>query len=292
MQVGFVQFNPIFGDKTANVRRVMNLIARVNADLLVLPELFNTGYLFISQNELEELAEEIPAGATTRTLKKLAEERNVHLVAGIAEESDGKFYNSAVLVSPAGDVSVYRKAHLFDEEKRWFTPGDTPFEMYDIGLAKIGIMVCFDWFFPEVTRILSLKGAEIICHPANLVLPYCQNAMITRCLENHVFAITCNRTGIEERDINSRLRFTGRSQIVSPEGTIVTQAGEIGEAVRVVTIEPSIAQNKSVTQRTDLFNDRRTDLFGDLWKGTIALPATLSSGQMEPDGKSREITET
>ena len=275
MQVGFVQFNPTFGDKTVNVRRVTHLIARVSADLLVLPELFNTGYLFSSENELEELAEEIPSGVTTRALKRLAAERDVYLVAGIAEEADGKFYNSAVLVSPSGEVNVYRKAHLFDEEKRWFTPGDTPFEVYDIGLAKIGIMICFDWFFPEVTRILSLKGAEIICHPANLVLPYCQNAMMTRCLENRVFAITCNRTGIEERSINSSLRFTGKSQIVNPEGTVLTQAGEIGEAVRVITIEPNSAQNKRVTQRNDLFNDRRTELFGDLLQGSIALPATL-----------------
>jgi predicted amidohydrolase len=281
MQVGFVQFNPTFGDKTANVRRVTHLIARVNADLLVLPELFNTGYLFSSESELEELAEGIPSGATTRALKKLAEERNVYLVAGIAEEADGKFYNSAVLVSPSGEVNVYRKAHLFNEEKRWFTPGNTPFEVYDIGLAKIGMMICFDWFFPEVTRILSLKGAQIICHPANLLLPYCQNAMVTRCLENRVFAITCNRTGIEERSITNSLRFTGKSQIVNPEGTVLTQAGEIGEAIRVITIEPSSAQNKRVTQRNDLFNDRRTDLFGDLLKGSIALPATLPSGQME-----------
>ena len=282
MQVGFVQFNPTFGDKTVNVRRVTHLIARVSADLLVLPELFNTGYLFSSENELEELAEEIPSGATTRALKRLAEERDIYLVAGIAEEADGKFYNSAVLVSPSGEVNVYRKAHLFNEEKRWFTPGDTPFEVYDIGSAKIGMMICFDWFFPEVTRILSLKGAEIICHPANLVLPYCQNAMMTRCLENRVFAITCNRTGIEERSITSSLRFTGKSQIVNPEGAVLTQAGEIGEAVRVITIEPNSAQNKRVTQRNDLFNDRRTELFGDLLQGSIALPATLPSGQMEP----------
>jgi predicted amidohydrolase len=153
--------------------------------------------------------------------------------------------------------------------------------VYDIGLAKIGMMICFDWFFPEVTRILSLKGAQIICHPANLVLPHCQNAMVTRCLENRVFAITCNRTGIEERSIANSLRFTGKSQIVNPEGTVLTQAGEIGEAVRVIAIDPNAAKNKRVTQRNDLFNDRRTDLFGDLLKGSIALPATLPSGQME-----------
>ena len=285
MQVGFVQFNPIFGDKTGNIRRITHLIARVSADLLVLPELFNTGYLFSSESELEELAEEIPSGVTTRALKKLAEEREVHLVAGIAEEDDGKFYNSAILVSPSGEIKVYRKAHLFNEEKRWFTPGDTPFEVYDIGLARIGMMICFDWLFPEVTRILSLKGAEIICHSANLVLPYCQNAMITRCLENRVFAITCNRTGIEEKSINNSLRFTGRSQIVSPEGTALTQAGEVGEAVRVITIDPSNAQDKQVTQRNDLFNDRRTDLYGDLLRGTIELPAILSPGQIEPQNE-------
>ena len=282
MQVGFVQFSPIFGDKASNIKRSIDLMERVNADLLVLPELCNTGYLFSSENEVEELAEEIPSGMSIRAWRQLAERRKTHLVAGIAEKAGDKFYNSAVLISPTGTVEVYRKAHLFDEEKLWFTPGDTSFAVYNIGPAKIGMMVCFDWFFPEVTRILSLQGADIICHPANLVLPHCQDAMITRCLENHVFAITCNRTGADEISLNRRVRFTGKSQIVTPDGTVLTRAGEIGEAVRVVQIDPSNARDKSVTQRNDLFKDRRTELFEEIIHGPISLPAKLDSAELQP----------
>jgi predicted amidohydrolase len=86
-----------------------------------------------------------------------------------------------------------------NEEALWFCPGDRDFPVFDIGPCKIGIMICFDWFFPESMRILSLKGADVICHSANLVLPFCQDAMVTRCLENHVFAITANRIGMENR---------------------------------------------------------------------------------------------
>ena len=281
MRVGFVQFNPVFGEKKININRSVTLIRRMNADLLVLPELCNTGYLFVSKNEVEELAEEIPGGPTIRAWQNIAEDKEVYLVAGMAEAADEKFYNSSVLISPEGDVKVYRKAHLFDEEKLWFQPGDTPFEVHDIGMAKIGMMICFDWIFPEVMRILSLKGAEIICHPANLVLPYCQDAMVTRCLENRVLAITCNRTGIDETD-DTMLRFTGKSQIVTADGNVLTRAGEIGEAVRVVEIDPSKTRDKSITRRNDVFDDRRTDLFSDLVKSPITLPATLPSGEIKP----------
>lgn len=280
MRVGFIQFNPIFGEKKVNINRSVTLIRRMNADLLVLPELCNTGYLFISKNEVEELAEEIPDGPTIRAWQNIAEDREVYLVAGIAEAADGKFYNSSVLISPEGEVQVYRKAHLFDDEKLWFAPGDTPFEVHDIGIAKIGMMICFDWIFPEVMRILSLKGAEIICHPANLILPYCQDAMVTRCLENRVFAITCNRTGIDEVD-NTMLRFTGKSQIVTLDGNVLTRAGEIGEAVRVADIDPTKARDKSITKQNDVFEDRRTDLFSGLVKSPITLPATLPSGEVQ-----------
>ena len=293
IRVGFAQFSPIFGKKEENIERTIDLIRRTNADLLVLPELCTTGYLFISEDEVEEMAEEIP-GPTTSAWGEISSERELFLVAGIAERFGDSIYNSAVLICPDGRIEVYRKAHLFNEEKQWFSPGDTPFEVYDIGIAKIGMMVCFDWVFPEVVRILSLKGAEIICHPANLVLPYCQDAMITRCLENRVFAITCNRTGVEDRGgmgpvpsvgeyvpisertrrrtrsiesiekSDKRLRYTGKSQIVNPEGQVLTKAGEIGEAVRIVNIDPAEARNKAVNSRNDLFEDRRTDLYSPI----------------------------
>lgn len=292
MRVGFVQFNPVFGKKEENIKRTVALIERTRAELLVLPELCTTGYLFISKDEVSEMAEEIP-GPATEAWGKISTDRKVFLVAGIVERAGDEIYNSAVLICPDGRIEVYRKAHLFNEEKEWFAPGDTPFEVYDIGAAKIGMMICFDWFFPEVVRILALKGAEIICHPANLVLPFCQDAMSTRCLENRVFAITCNRTGVEDRSMrpvasvgeyvpiserkqretrslesieksDKRLRYTGKSQIVNPEGQVLTRAGGIGEAVRVANIDLAEARDKTINSRNELFGDRRTDLYSPI----------------------------
>jgi len=199
MKIGYVQFNPAFGEVERNLDRAEALIEGAQADLLVLPELFNTGYLITSKEEIDALAEEVPGGRTTQRLAAVAKRKNVHIVAGMAARSGAKLFNSAILVSPKGSVDVYRKVHLFFEEKLWFEPGDGEFPVFDIGPCKAGIMVCFDWFFPESMRTLSLKGAQVVCHPANLVLPYCQTAMVTRCLENRVFAVTANRTGTEDR---------------------------------------------------------------------------------------------
>ena len=176
MKAGFVQFEPRFGKIDENLRRVERLIHQEMAELLVLPELFNTGYLFTSHQEVEELAEEIPDGKTTRFLCELAGRCGSFIVGGLAEREGDRFYNSAVLVSPRGYVGTYRKIHLFSEEKLWFSPGDLKLDVFDLGCCRIGIMICFDWFFPETTRILALQGADVICHCANLVLPYCQEA--------------------------------------------------------------------------------------------------------------------
>ena len=116
MKVGYVQFSPRFGDKDYNLQRAGELIREVEADLLVLPELFSTGYLFLFKQEVAKAAEPIPAGPTTQTLLRLAKERKVHIVAGLAEEAGRRLYNSAVLVSPRGWARTYRKSHLFVDE--------------------------------------------------------------------------------------------------------------------------------------------------------------------------------
>jgi predicted amidohydrolase len=124
-------------------------------------------------------------------------------------------------------------------------------------------MICFDWFFPETTRILALQGADIICHPANLVLPYCQDAIITYCLVNRVFAITANRTGEEARG-SKKWRYTGKSQITSPEARVLYQAAEENEEVGVVEIDVTKSRNKRLNKYNDFFDDRRVELYQDL----------------------------
>ncbi|RLG58372.1 acyltransferase, partial [Candidatus Geothermarchaeota archaeon] len=145
LKIGFIQLNPKFGEVEDNVDRAVAFIEGVDADLLVLPELFNTGYLFVDRWEARELAEEIPSGYTTQKLIKVAKKTRTFIVAGIAELSQSKVYNSAIIVGPNGFIGKYRKAHLFYREKEVFAPGDTGFQVFDIGLAKIGVIICFDW---------------------------------------------------------------------------------------------------------------------------------------------------
>lgn len=266
MKIAAVQFEPIFGEVENNLDQAEGLIKKSDAHLFVLPELFNTGYLFTSKEEVLSLSEEIPDGKTTQMLCNMAKEKGIFIAGGIAEKDGGRIFNSSVLVSPEGYVGRYRKIHLFFEETLWFDQGNEGFAMYDTGTGKMGIMICFDWFFPESMRVLSLMGAEIICHPANLVMPFCQDAMKTRCLENHVFAITANRTGTENRG-GSSVSFTGGSQITGPDGSILCRAGKDSREVITTEIDVIAARDKRLNIYNDLFADRKPEWYRDLTTG-------------------------
>lgn len=261
MRVGFYQFAPEFGEVTRNLDRVEAVVSRADCDLLVLPELFATGYQFVSAREALDLAEPVPDGPTTRRLIELARARHLHLVAGLPEREGDRCYNSAVVIGPSGHVGTYRKTHLFDEETLCFSPGDTGFRVWDVGEARIGVMICFDWFYPEAARTLALQGADIICHPANLVLPHCPEAMVTRCLENRVFGVTANRIGFEGRGGKPPLAFIGQSEVVSPRGRILHRAPADREALAIQDIDPREARDKSLNEHNDLFRDRRPSLY-------------------------------
>ncbi|HJU06717.1 MAG TPA: nitrilase-related carbon-nitrogen hydrolase [Nitrospiraceae bacterium] len=261
MRVGFFQFNPIFGDVTRNLDTVESRLARECCDLMVLPELFASGYQFTSKQEVESLAEEVPRGRTTQRLIDVARDRAMYLVAGLPERAGAQLYNSAVLIGPNGLVGVYRKTHLFYEETKFFSPGDTGLQVWDIGRAKVGVMICFDWFYPEAARTLALKGAEVLCHPSNLVLPHCPDAMVTRCLENRMFAITANRIGAEQRGGKNRLTYIGKSQIVSPRGRVLHRAPSDREDLVLLDIDPAEARDKTLNVYNDLFKDRRQALY-------------------------------
>ncbi len=261
MRVGIFQFSPVFGQKATNLDRIaQSLIQTPDLDVFVAPELATTGYTFLSKEEVEAVAEPIPEGPTSRRLVDLAKETETLIVLGMAERAQGRFYNSAAAFLPSGETVVYRKLHLFYEETLFFEPGDLGPVTFEYQGVIFGLMICFDWIFPEVARLLALHGAQVLLHLANLVLPWGQTGMWLRAIENRVFTVTANRVGVEDRGSRS-YRFTGKSQIVSPEGDILIRAGEKNEGVFVAEIDPTLARDKAVNRYNDVFKDRRTDWY-------------------------------
>jgi predicted amidohydrolase len=260
MRIGFFQFAPRFGQVDHNLEALAAAVSGVQADLVVAPELALSGYLFTRKREVEQMAEEVPGPATDR-LTRASAGANCHVVVGLAERSGDRLYNSAVLIGPRGVIGVYRKVHLFYEEKLYFSPGDRGFPLFDIRGVKVGLLVCFDHFFPEAARTLALQGAQIICHPSNLVLPeYGQLTTRVRSIENRVFWILANRYGTERRD-GKTLTYSGCSQITADNGEILARAQAEGDSLIVVQVDPQRALDKHLTDRNDLFSDRRTELY-------------------------------
>ena len=260
MKVAAVQMQPKFAQPEKNrvlIRRYCERAAKQDVDLLVYPELCVSGYNFVSKDQVSSLAEPIPDGPTITSLINLADQYQLTMVIGIAErEGLNKVFKSSAIVDPRGYVGKYRKIHLFAREKDWFQAGNDPPKVWNLGKAIIGVLVCFDWAFPEATRILMLEGCEILCLPANLVLPYAQLAMISRSIENRLFTILANRIGTERT-----LTFTGRSQITDTHGKILTRSGKDRTGLIVAEIDPRQARNKMLTPTNNIITDRRVDLY-------------------------------
>jgi predicted amidohydrolase len=181
----------------------------------------------------------------------------IFIVAGINEKTEEGFYNSAVVFGPEGYILTYRKLQLYAQEKNFFLPGDLPLQIFNIENYKIGVMICFDWFFPEIPRSLALAGADIICHPMNAVIPdgaYVGDTFHAKW--NRIFVVLANRIG-EEGD----LKFIGRSSIIDPTGAVLVQAAPDKEDVVSVVIDPLLARNKELNKFNHLFYDRRPEFY-------------------------------
>ncbi len=260
MKVGFLQFSPVFGNPDKNLDFIKEKIDDAgDLDILVLPELALTGYTFEDSEEAYSLSEEV-GGKLTGELISIAKNNKVTLAVGFLEREGKHLYNSSILIGGNGIVGVYRKVHLFREEKSIFKSGNMGFPVFNFGNVKLGMLVCFDWIFPEAMRTLALKGADIILHPSNLVLPHYQNAVITRAIENRVFIILANRTGMEDR-FGTRNEFTGESEIVDPTGKVILKAGRDEEGIFSTDINPEEARNKNVTELNNIFEDRKPEFY-------------------------------
>jgi len=264
MVVSCIQFEPSKGEPEANLSSLEPLLSGVDADLIVLPEMFASGYFFDSTDQAAALAEPVPDGPTTRALEEWARAKNATIVAGLPERDGDHLYNSAVVVTPNGWLGTYRKTHLFYEETLHFTPGDgfTVWTVTDRSgqSYRLGVMVCFDWFFPEAARTLALGGADVIAHPSNLVLPHCPSSMPVRALENGVFTATANRIGTESNGQES-LTFIGQSVICSPKAEVLAKATSDDSMIITAEIDPHEARSTRLNAYNDRRGDRRPELY-------------------------------
>ncbi len=250
--------HPQVGEVDKNLKHLEEILKKATAlevDVLVLPELANSGYAFESEEEVNLCAEEIPDGPYSKSLIKWSTKKRF-VVAGICESSGNHTYNSAGIFANGKHVGSYRKIHLFNKEKKWFTAGVEEPPVITHEGNQYGVMVCWDWVFPEVARILALKGTQAILHPANLVLTYCQDAMRTRSIENGVFTATANRVGLERE-----LAFSGKSQITDNRAKVLLSFSEDEVIVGSVDLDLGLADDKNLTKRNHLLKDRKPELY-------------------------------
>ncbi|MFA5851139.1 MAG: nitrilase-related carbon-nitrogen hydrolase [Spirochaetales bacterium] len=260
MKIALVQNKPVFGDKKGNVASLIAQMDSVKADLYILPELSYSGYQFVSTEEAAAIADPLDS-ESHNAFRKASRRLGAGVVFGFPEKvASGKLYNSSLAILPDGREYLYRKTHLFYKERLFFEPGDLGFTLFEFRGAKVGMAICFDWFFPESFRTLALKGADIIAHCSNLVMLSCQQADFAAAVQNRVFIATANRVGTEAREAEA-LTFTGESVLVSPKGEYLLRGPKTEEAVLLAEIDPALARSKRINAMNDVFAERRPEFY-------------------------------
>ncbi len=276
IQVGVVQFDPQIGNIPGNLDRAFKLVRQAvdqGAGLVVLPELCNSGYMFQTRAEAYSLAEPIPDGPTTQRWLRDAKELNIYLVGSLTEADGVRLYDSAVLVGPDGFIGKYRKTHLWYEEKLFFEPGNLGYPVYETPIGRIGLLICWDIWFPETFRILNMQGADIACIPNNWVwtppplFDELGRAMatylsMTNAHMNQMYVACADRVGVERGQ-----KFLGCSVIAGTNGwPLVGPAAPEGEAVLVTEPLNLVATRRAKVWNdlNDLVRDRRTDLYDEM----------------------------
>jgi predicted amidohydrolase len=266
MRVACAQYAISEGDLDHNLERSLHFIRRAaadGADLVVLPELANSGCGLGSRDVALDLAEEIPGGPTVRAWREAADASGVCVVGGLLEREGDLLHNSAVILG-RGLVGRYRKTHLWDREKRLYEPGwELP--VFDTHFGRIGLLICYDAWFPEAARTLALKGAQIICIPSNAPddwVPEHQRGgdlvmLDIHCISganaNRVFVAAANRVG------NG---YLGRSCVVDVTGGLLALAGATEQEVISAEIDVGRAsREKRLTDASHAFGDRNPAVY-------------------------------
>lgn len=287
MKVGLVQQKNT-ADIPANIQKLQDNIrkaAAMGAELVVLQELHNGLYFCQTENtELFNQAEPIP-GPSTETFGKLAKELGIVLILSLFERrAPGLYHNTAVVLEKDGSIAgKYRKMHIPDDpayyEKFYFTPGDLGFEPIDTSVGRLGVLVCWDQWYPEAARLMAMRGAEMLIYPTAIGWESTDtdeekkrqlNAWITvqrgHAVANGLPVITVNRTGheVDPSGQTNGIQFWGNSFVAGPQGELLAEFTNDQEEVRVVEIDKSRSEN--VRRWWPFFRDRRIDAFDGLTK--------------------------
>lgn len=268
VRIACAQLAPQVGDAEGNRRLAREGVREAiaaGAQIVLLPELVTSGYVFESPEEARSLAQPADGPALADWAEEAARAGTV-VVGGFAElGADGAVYNSAAVVGPDGLIAVYRKTHLWDREKLCFEPGSEPAPVVETPHGRIGVAVCYDLYFPELTRGLALAGADLVAVPANLPLfprPEGERPVEVALAQatahvSKVWVALCDRAG-RERGVE----WTGASCIVDPDGWLA--AGPVdgyGPGTLSADCDLARSRTKSWGERNDVVGDLRPELY-------------------------------
>lgn len=290
IKAGLLQLK-ISEDVEANKQKIAQQIKELadkGADIVILQELHNTPYFCQTENvDLFDLAEPIP-GPSTEFYGKIAKDNNIVIITSLFERrAAGLYHNTAVVLERDGSIAgKYRKMHIPDDpayyEKFYFTPGDLGFKPIDTSVGRIGLLVCWDQWYPEAARLMALQGADFLVYPT--AIGYALNDSIgeqqrqreawTTVMRGHAVAngipvIAVNRTGFESdpTGVTEGILFWGSSFVVGPQGEFIYRASEDNEEAQIVEID--LKHSEQVRRWWPFLRDRRIDKYGDILKRFI-----------------------
>ncbi len=268
MRIEAFQANVVFGDAKANAARAVEKILHSSADLLVFPEAFLTGYAVSSREEALRIAISTVDPVWT-SIQNACDSKSTAAIIGFAGRDGDRLFNGAALVRPHQALALYKKTHLpwlgFDQ----FAEVGDELEVFEIGDVRVGILICYDLRPPEATRVLAIKGADVLVLPTNWPVgaeTSAEHLSIARAIENRIYVVTCNRTGSE-----GGFDFIGRSKIIDPAGKVLATTSQDFEHEEVISasIDPEQSRKKRLVlipgrYEIDVMGCRQPDLYREL----------------------------
>ncbi|HMO13732.1 MAG TPA: carbon-nitrogen hydrolase family protein [Pirellulaceae bacterium] len=276
-RIASVQTDIQFGNIDENLKRTLEKMTEASANgarLVVFPECSLTGYCCETKEEGKAIGLNLQS-TVFRRLHESCRSLNVFGVFGFLETEDESddLFNSLVCIGPAGIVAHYRKTHLPQlGVDRFVTCGQAAYDVFEIDKVQVGMLICYDSSFPEATRVLALKGADVVLLPTNWPAASISIAELVppvRAMENHIYFVVANRVGLERG-----VSFVGRSRIIHPNGSSLTYAEHDREEVLIADIDPELARQKRIVRvlgkhEVNLIADRRPELYGEIIEKSV-----------------------